>query len=61
MDDRFTVFIRYDCSQRGLEGTELPVAFCASYEEARRIRKALQGAAAGPCVIRYEGFSGGGD
>jgi hypothetical protein len=60
-DDRFTVFIRYDANHRGLDATELPVAFCATYEDARRVRQALQGTAAGDCVIRYEGPTGGGD
>ncbi len=61
--DHFAVFIRYDASHNGsgLDGAELPVAFCSTYAEARRIRQALHGSAAGDCVIRFEGSTGGGD
>lgn len=61
--DHFAVFLRYDRHDHGsgLGGAELPVAFCATYEEARKIRQVLQGSAVGDCVIRFEGATGGGD
>lgn len=61
--DHFAVFIRYDAyyGGAGIDSAELPVAFCSTYAEARRLRRALQGSAAGDYVIRYEGVTGGGD
>jgi hypothetical protein len=59
-DDRFAVFIRYDAGN-ALTPDEQPVAFCATYHEARRLRQALQGSPAGDYVIRFEGATGGGD
>jgi hypothetical protein len=61
--DHFAVFLRFDGSHNGsaVENAETPVAFCSTYEEARKIRQALQGSAVGDCVIRYEGSTGGGD
>ena len=62
-DDQYMVYIRYDADRAGPQshGLEQPLASCASYEEARRIRQALQGSAPGECVIRFVGASGGGD
>ena len=60
-DDRFAVFIRYNTSGNSLTPDEQPVAFCASYQEARRLRQVLQGSPAGDYVIRFEGATGGGD
>jgi hypothetical protein len=61
--DRFTVFIRPEPDRTGIPGdvAEHPVAVCASYGEARRIRQALLGSGTGGCVIRYDGPAGGGD
>jgi hypothetical protein len=62
-DDGFMVFLRFD-TRHGttpLEAGEQPLASCSSYGEAKRIRLALQRAAAGDCVIRYVGQAGGGD
>jgi hypothetical protein len=62
-DDRFVVFLRFDTTHGGasLDAAEQPLAYCPTYNEAKRIRLALQGAAMGDCVIRYFGPSGGGD
>jgi hypothetical protein len=62
-DDHFMVFLRFDLryAKTSSEATEQPLACCSTYEDARRIRKVLQGAAAGDCVIRYIGPAGGGD
>jgi hypothetical protein len=62
-DDRFLVFIRLDpnLAETSSEAAEQPLASCPSYMEASRIRRALRGAAAGGCVIRYVGPAGGGD
>jgi hypothetical protein len=62
-DDRYLVFLRYDSDQaKSMTDTvERPLASCASYGEARRIREALHGSGVGECVIRYVGPTGGGD
>lgn len=62
-DDRFMVFIRYDATHVGpfADAVEEPLAACATYGEARRIREALLATAPGGCVIRFMGESGGGD
>ncbi len=62
-DDRFLVLWRLEHCRDGVpEGAgEEPLATCASYEEARNFRRALPGAVAGKCVIRFVGTSGGGD
>jgi hypothetical protein len=64
-DDRYLVFLRYDSyhaqSNEMTDTVERPLASCASYGEARRIRDALHGSGAGECVIRYVGPAGGGD
>lgn len=62
-DDRYLIFLRYDLghAHATVDAAEQPLASCASYHEARRIRLALQGAGSGDCVIRYVGPAGGGD
>jgi hypothetical protein len=62
-DDRYLVFLRFDgdAGRSSTEAAEQPLASCATYEEARRIRDALHGSATGECVIRYVGPAGGGD
>ena len=62
-DDRFLVFIRFDAAKINsfADVVEEPLAACASYGEAQNIRKLLHGSAAGDCVIRFMGESGGGD
>jgi hypothetical protein len=62
-DDRFIVFLRFDTSRgaASLDAAEQPLAYCSSYDAAKRIRTALQGAAIGDCVIRFIGPTGGGD
>jgi hypothetical protein len=62
-DDRFMVVLRYDDkhAKTMTDGNEQPLAYCSTYGEARRIREALHGSAAGECVIRYVGQAGGGD
>ena len=62
-DDRFVVILRSDDKQTktASDGNEQPLAYCSTYGEARRIRAALHGSAAGECVIRYVGPAGGGD
>jgi predicted alpha/beta-fold hydrolase len=60
-EDRYVVFLRHDrghsnrpdCSERLL-------TTCGSYEEARRIQRALLQSSR-PCVIRFIGPAGGGD
>jgi hypothetical protein len=60
-EDRFLVFLRTDVAQATQpESNEEPVADCASYEEARRVKSVFQ-SSAGECVIRYQGETGGGD
>jgi hypothetical protein len=62
-DDRFMVFLRFDNrhSKTSADAAEEPLATCSTYQEARRIRQLLHKAAAGECVIRYIGPTGGGD
>lgn len=62
-DDHFMVFIRYDATKVPpfTDAVEEPLAVCASYGEARRIRQALHTTVPGDCVIRFMGESGGGD
>lgn len=59
-EDRFVVFVRFDQGDPSLPGVEQPLASCASYQEARLLRRQLQGSH-GDCVIRFVGPSGGGD
>jgi hypothetical protein len=62
-EDRFILVLRSDPNhlKSSSETVEHPLASCASYAEARRIRDALHGTATGECVIRYFGPTGGGD
>jgi hypothetical protein len=60
-EDCFVVFARADGSHGDWpEGAEQPLAICRSYQEARRVQRALQPTAP-ICVIRYVGPAGGGD
>jgi hypothetical protein len=57
-EDGFLVYVRADTAHVDEpESNEEPLAICASYQEARRIKND----AAGKCVIRYAGCTGGGD
>jgi len=57
-DDRFLVYVRVDNAHDNLpETNEEPLADCASYEEARRVKHDT----ARNCVIRFGGCTGGGD
>jgi hypothetical protein len=60
-EDCFVVFVR---TRRGdpdaPEIAERPLAACATYEEARQVRRANLKHAP-DCVIRFEGLTGGGD
>jgi hypothetical protein len=60
-DDDFVVFMRSDPDCRAAPDTvEWPLASCASYEEARRVRDSFSNHN-GDCVIRFVGETGGGD
>jgi hypothetical protein len=59
-EDRFVLFVRFDQAEPSVPGVEQPLASCASYQEARLLRRQLQGSN-GECVIRYIGHTGGGD
>jgi hypothetical protein len=60
-DDDFVVFIRSDRGDNAAPDTvEWPLASCASYEEARRLRDSVSNHT-GDCVIRFLGETGGGD
>jgi hypothetical protein len=54
-DGHFLVFLRTNLSG------EQPLASCATFADARRIRQALKRSAPGPLVIRFVGPTGGGD
>jgi hypothetical protein len=57
-DDGYLVFIRVDGPHLWApEATEVPLAECDSYEEARRVKRD----SARDCVIRFNGDVGGGD
>lgn len=58
-DDGFVVYIREEAS-RGDPASEVPLAVCASYEEAGWVRRENQRPGR-RCVIRYVGPAGGGD
>jgi hypothetical protein len=62
-EERFLVFLRPEKSpsQAEAESAEQPLASCASYADARRIRQSLTHFGLGECVIRYVGPAGGGD
>jgi hypothetical protein len=60
-EDCFEVYVRSDHVHDDTpETAERPVVRCASYEEARRVQRALLNADH-HCVIRYLGQAGGGD
>jgi hypothetical protein len=60
-EDDFVVFIRSDPGDDSPPDTlEWPLASCASYEEARRLRESVSNRN-GDCVIRFLGETGGGD
>jgi len=56
--DDYVVYVRFDHATV-VEDIELPVAACASYEEARCAFRACRWL--NDAVIRYEGETGGGD
>jgi hypothetical protein len=59
--DDFVVFIRSDRGDGSSpDAVEWPLASCASYEDARRVREAFADRS-GECVIRFLGDTGGGD
>jgi hypothetical protein len=61
LEDRFVVFIRADRDNNSSPyAVELPLASCASYAEAKRLRDAVNDHS-GNCVIRFVGETGGGD
>jgi hypothetical protein len=60
-EDDFVVFMRSDPRDNSApERVEWPLASCASYEEARRLRDCVSNHS-GDCVIRFLGETGGGD
>ena len=60
-DDQFVLFVRADRNHiEEPEAVEQPLGACASYEEARRVRRQFRGTA-NEYVIRFLGDSGGGD
>jgi hypothetical protein len=60
-EDDFVVFIRSDPGDLSAPETlEWPLASCATYEEAKRLRDSVS-ARNGDCVIRFLGETGGGD
>jgi hypothetical protein len=60
-EDDFVVFIRSDSGYESApDSVEWPLASCASYEEARRVRESCSNRT-GDCVIRFVGETGGGD
>jgi hypothetical protein len=60
-EDDFVVFIRSDPDYHAdPDRLEWPLASCASYEEARRVRDSFSNHS-GDCVIRFLGETGGGD
>jgi hypothetical protein len=59
-DDRFVVFVRHAGQAYRPDIAERLLAICASYAEARRIRREFHYTAR-ECVIRFVGPCGGGD
>jgi hypothetical protein len=60
-DDRFLVFVRTDVAHAATpEINEEEVAICASYQDARCVKRAFH-LTAQECIIRYKGSTGGGD
>ncbi len=60
-EDDFVVFIRSDPGDKSdPERLEWPLASCATYEDAKRLRDSVS-ARNGDCVIRFLGETGGGD
>jgi hypothetical protein len=57
-DDRYFVFVRLDdAHNQRPDDSELPLAECESYEEARLVKSG----STRDCVIRFNGNVGGGD
>ena len=57
-DDRYFVFVRLDNAHSPRpDNSELPLAECDSYEEARQVKLD----STRDCVIRFNGDVGGGD
>jgi hypothetical protein len=60
-DDRFIVFVRHASpNEERPDAAERPLITCATYAEARRVRREIHNSAR-ECVIRYIGPAGGGD
>jgi hypothetical protein len=60
-DDRYVVFVRTpDHPGERPDGTERALITCASYAEARRVRREIHNSSR-ECTIRYIGPAGGGD
>jgi hypothetical protein len=61
LDDRYLVFVRSDPRfEARPDASERPIATCATYGEARHLRRKFQEAGRS-CAIRYVGPAGGGD
>jgi hypothetical protein len=62
-DERFAVYIRLDPNhgETPNQSVEQPLAICSTYQEAKSLRRQLQGGSTGEYVIRYLGPTGGGD
>ncbi len=61
LEDRFVVFVRGDRrSPKAPDAVERELVSCATYQEARWVRKENQ-APGRECIIRYFGPAGGGD
>jgi hypothetical protein len=63
LPENFVVFLRDDsrrAARRRPQAVEQPVATCASYEEAVRVRQEYRDSGRS-CVIRCVGETGGGD
>jgi hypothetical protein len=59
-EDLYVIYLRCDSWTSQPESHERPLMVCASYSEARRVQRMLQGADQ-ECVIRFQGNTGGGD
>jgi hypothetical protein len=61
LEDRYLVFLRMERSESERRACdEEPLADCATYEEAREVRRRYHDCGR-DCVIRFVGPAGGGD
>ncbi len=61
-EDRFTVYVRFDTSHvQRPEDMEKALASFPDFERAHRFQLAWQRRKPFPCVIRFNGATGGGD